>query len=157
MTHEVDIVYREDVPATIYSPGHIAGERFTVKNAAAAKLLHPQADIVRYANGQPFDEAHDESMRELKAVQKEARDAEKAARDAEKAERLAKEAEDRDAAKAARADARKAAKATRTAQDAQQELIASDPVGVQIAEGGADGAPASAVVAPDGDGGTSEG
>lgn len=91
MDNRVLIRYVRDVPAGPEQSAHRAGEQFIVTDAATAKALHPQAEILKYANGQKFVRTQDESL----AAEREAEAAEKA-----KAE-----------AKAAKADADSKAKA----------------------------------------------
>lgn len=95
MDNRVVIEYRADVPASQDQPAHLAGERFVVTDAAAAKELHPQAAIVSYADARPFVATQDEALVAFK--------------DAEKAERARLKAE---------AEAAKAAAAEQAAKDA---------------------------------------
>lgn len=62
MDNRVVIQYTHDVKAEPNQPGHLAGERFTVTDAATAKALHPHAKIVSYANGQKFVPGDDDSL-----------------------------------------------------------------------------------------------
>lgn len=62
MDTRVVIQYREDVAAQEGQPGHLAGEVFVVSDAAAAKALHPQADILHYADHRAFVAAKDASL-----------------------------------------------------------------------------------------------
>lgn len=93
MDNRVVIRYREDIAATPFSPGHVAGEVFTVTDAATAKALHPKASIEKYADGRAYVAAHDPSL----IAQREAEEAA-----ALKAEEKAKA--DAEAAKAAKAE-----------------------------------------------------
>lgn len=62
MDNRVVIRYTRDIKAQPNQPAHIAGERFVVTDAATAKALHPDAEIVSYANGKPFVAAQDPSL-----------------------------------------------------------------------------------------------
>src|SRR5215218_5520986 len=101
----VIIEYHVDVPATVYTPAHVRGERFTITSAAKAMLAHPEATIVGYENGTPFDSRNDESMVELRAAMKGEREAAKAASDAAAAQEAEREKLEAAARKQAEADA----------------------------------------------------
>jgi membrane protein involved in colicin uptake len=110
MAKPVLIEYPVDVDATPYTPAHVAGEKFIVRDAATAKMLHPEADILCYEDRSGFDSKADESLIELR----EALAAEK-----EKAEAaLAKAAEEEQARKDAEAKAKAEADAKAKAEKA---------------------------------------
>ena len=86
MDNRVVIRYLRDVKAGPNQPAHVAGERLTVRDAATAKALHPDAEILKYANGKKFVRAQDGSLaaeREADAAAKAKAEA-KAKADAEK-------------------------------------------------------------------------
>lgn len=69
MDNRVVIRYVKDSAAGPSQAAHIAGEQFTVTDAATAKAKHPHADILKYADGRKYVAAQDESVQEVKAAQ----------------------------------------------------------------------------------------
>jgi hypothetical protein len=51
----VVIEFPRDVPATATRRGFVAGERYAVPDAATARRLYPEAVIVGYEDGRPYD------------------------------------------------------------------------------------------------------
>lgn len=57
MNESVLISYPVDVPAAEGRRAFRAGERYTVASPTAARKVHPDAVILRYADGRPFNGA----------------------------------------------------------------------------------------------------
>lgn len=50
----VIVSYANDVPGVGSAVGHLSGERYEVASAEAAALVHPDATILRYADGRRY-------------------------------------------------------------------------------------------------------
>ncbi len=87
--NRVVIEYQSGVDRAPGRQQRFAGETYVVKDAAKAKQHHPDATILRYADGREFVGTQDESLQDAKAVK-----AKTAEREAEKeAKRSEREAE----------------------------------------------------------------
>lgn len=51
----VIVEFRRDVPATPGRRGFVRGERYAVASADAARALYPEAEIVSYEDGTPYE------------------------------------------------------------------------------------------------------